>query len=434
MRRSREDNERLDRLASEVKKGGGLALPLFFRTILDELLDNGSVDDDRLAVIVADVGANKTKKLAEIWHGDWDFLTADLMNQLAYQGYAVRNGDNRWSIGEKFVPGISLETIPARKGLNRADAVTVWPKEEREALSRASRAEHDLAQFVRQPRGKTHGPQIVNELRASRERYGPIMPVVTDAHGRTLDGRHRREIDPDWPVHPLDHVTTDEQAVDVILEMDYWHKKGYEKLSENAVEKIKTIRDKPVPTQNEIKRFRVEAELRRDAERSNRVVAELVGVADHLVADVREKLRDSRSLHDYVFLGGRGGGKAKHSADCWCNQGDTPPPKSKEPKEPKEPKEKPVGERIDDFLQGLVAAGYVHRKNAEGREALCARLLAETGIKRSHGALEQRLDKLIAAHRPEPVTPVKQEPVVVDKPQPDSEPVCNHSCPHCCIH
>jgi hypothetical protein len=56
---------RLDRLSSEVKGGGGLALPLFFSALLNELLDNGPVENQRLVKVVQDNGGNKTKKLAE---------------------------------------------------------------------------------------------------------------------------------------------------------------------------------------------------------------------------------------------------------------------------------------------------------------------------------------------------------------------------------
>ena len=50
---SPEEHDRLDRLASEVRGGGGLALPDFFGALLEELLDNGPTDNARLVRIVA---------------------------------------------------------------------------------------------------------------------------------------------------------------------------------------------------------------------------------------------------------------------------------------------------------------------------------------------------------------------------------------------
>lgn len=316
---SRDDHDRLNRLASEVKKGGGLALPFFFSAILNELLDNGPTDNGRLMAIVAERGVNKTKKLAETWGGSWEALTADLMNQLAHKGYVRCDGD-RWMIGENFRPGVRLETIPARKGLNAADGVTVWLKEEREALDQAAKVKMRLEQVLRQPRGKSHTQQVINEIRNSYEKVGALSPVLVAANGRIIDGRHRLEVDPDWPQMKMANITTDEQAINAILELDRWHKSPHERLTGDAVEKIKTVlsdADKAT-NQNTIKRAVVEAELQRDATRSNRAIADLVGVSDPTVGTVRKELLNFRNIHRYEFTAGRGIRPGKHSAACWC--------------------------------------------------------------------------------------------------------------------
>ena len=49
---------------------------------------------------------------------------------------------------------------------------------------------------------------------------------------------------------------------------------------------------------------------------------------------------------------------------------------------------------IDTFLLTLIADGYEHDLNEEGRTKLTGMVLAATGIKRSHGTLEQRWDRL----------------------------------------
>src|SRR5712692_7575808 len=137
MDRSRVDNERLDRLASEVRRGGGLPLPLLFGALLEDLLDNGPASSGRLTKITSDVLAAKTAKLAETWRGSWEWLTDDAMQQLRSRGLAEVNGDGLWHLGDKFEPGKRLEVIPKRAGLNAADHVTVWDKAEREARSQA---------------------------------------------------------------------------------------------------------------------------------------------------------------------------------------------------------------------------------------------------------------------------------------------------------
>ena len=49
------------------------ALPDFFGALLEELLDNGPTDNARLVRIVADVGANKSKKVKETWGNSSSF-------------------------------------------------------------------------------------------------------------------------------------------------------------------------------------------------------------------------------------------------------------------------------------------------------------------------------------------------------------------------
>lgn len=68
-----------------------------------------------------------------------------------------------------------------------------------------------------------------------------------------------------------------------------------------------------------------------------------------------------------------------------------PKPKKGKASEPKPPSDI---QRIDAYLQSLIDDGYVHTKNAEGREKLTGMVESATGLRRSHGALEQRWDKL----------------------------------------
>lgn len=347
MQLSRKDNERLDRLASEVKKGGGLALPLFFSTILIELLDNGPTSNDRLIDIVTKVGANKAKKLAETWRGDWEFLTADLMEQLASQGYVSRDGDDCWHLGQNFREGVKLETIPYRKGLNRADHVLVVNREKRDHLGDASYVEHELQQLIRQPRARPHSPDTMKLLRDNYEIYGPIKKVIVDAQQRVIDGRHRREIDPDWPAQELRRrdggpIRTDEEFLAAMLMLDELSRE--ERLTSKEREKINRILGE-LPGVNATKRSRVETELLADAKRSNRAIAELVGVHDMTVGAEREKLHKLCSIHWYEFPGGKprkdGTEKVNHLSTCWCGEGDAPPAPPKPSRQRQGPNQHP---------------------------------------------------------------------------------------------
>lgn len=45
-----------------------------------------------------------------------------------------------------------------------------------------------------------------DELKKSYEKFGPLYPILTDAEGKTIDGRHRERVDPDWPKIKLDKI------------------------------------------------------------------------------------------------------------------------------------------------------------------------------------------------------------------------------------
>ena len=57
--------------------------------------------------------------------------------------------------------------------------------------------------------------------------------------------------------------------------------------------------------------------------RSNRAIAEAVGATHPFVAEERIKLESVTSIHVYVFAGGKGVSSGKHSAECWCGNGDS---------------------------------------------------------------------------------------------------------------
>ena len=92
---------------------------------------------------------------------------------------------------------------------------------------------------------------------------------------------------------------------------------------------------------NAIKRARIEAELKRDEKRSDREIAEAVGVGHPLVAEVRKELEDSSNIHIFRFTAGRGRRPGKHLAACWCGEGEEAP-KAAPPSGP------PAPRKVDD--------------------------------------------------------------------------------------
>jgi len=50
--------------------------------------------------------------------------------------------------------------------------------------------------------------ELIESLRRSRGKVGPLIPIFEDAHGEIIDGFHRLEADENWPRVRLDHVKT----------------------------------------------------------------------------------------------------------------------------------------------------------------------------------------------------------------------------------
>jgi hypothetical protein len=53
----------------------------------------------------------------------------------------------------------------------------------------------------------------ISELKASSERVGKLYPVLLDKHGNIIDGKHRLEVDENWPKVKLEHIETDKQLL-----------------------------------------------------------------------------------------------------------------------------------------------------------------------------------------------------------------------------
>ena len=53
----------------------------------------------------------------------------------------------------------------------------------------------------------------ISELKASSERVGKLYPVLLDKRGNIVDGKHRLEVDENWPKVKLEHIETDKQLL-----------------------------------------------------------------------------------------------------------------------------------------------------------------------------------------------------------------------------
>jgi hypothetical protein len=317
------ERRRLDRLAGSGKGwGGGLPLPLLFEALFNELMDEGSATTTRLIEIARARLDFKEAQVMGVWPS-WDKFTQDVLDQMASRDL-IADAGGIWTLGPTFQPGEELTVIPAERYQGRtypAHSVMVWPKAEREALSLASKAESEASSLVARPNPVKR--DVVAKLRDSSARVGPQYPILTDANGRIIDGHHRDEADPSWPKKVAtrrDGVTpieTDAEALALIAELDIRRPPMPEKTRKDIDRILGEL-----ATTNRIKRDRIEAELIHDASRSDRAIAELVGTGNQLVGDVRRDLCDSHKCHVYEFTTARTG---KHSAACWCGEGEAKP-------------------------------------------------------------------------------------------------------------
>jgi hypothetical protein len=414
---SKAERDRLDRLAGSGEGwGGGLPLPLLFDAIFSELLDEGSASTTRLIEIAKTKLDFKEAQIMGTWP-TWDAFTQDVLDQLASRNLAAEV-DGAWIPGPGFRTGEFLTVIPAEKFNGRtypAHGVEVWPREEREARDQASRAESEAISLVARPNPISR--EVVARLRESRDHIGPVYPILKDGNGRTIDGHHREEADPSWPTETARRkdgrpIETDAEVLALIRDLDIRRPP----MTAKTRAKIDKILGELAAT-NQVKRDRIEAELKRDASRSNHEISEAAGGGDDLVKEVRAKLSESDSIHFYVFGGGRGVRSGKHSADCWCGEGDTGTKATRTPKaRTRAPAAKATPE-LEAEIERLRRAG-----EPISRRALAERFLgdpkAESVVQdadlRIRGALEGALEAEqraapAATTHPEPTSPQPAE-------------------------
>jgi hypothetical protein len=207
--------------------GGGLPLPDLFSAILNELLDHGSPSDERMIEITSSVLSFKTEQVFHTWP-TWQALTDDVLAQMESRGL-IRRENGFWVRGSNLVTGQMLEIIPARKSKgSKPDGVIVWPKDERNARSKAAHNVAEIAALAGSLRPDNPGLRPVDKKRAQQihqtvPEMGYLYPVVVDQYGRILDGKHRKVADPDWPVKEV-QVDSDEMALAIAL----WANSGKE--------------------------------------------------------------------------------------------------------------------------------------------------------------------------------------------------------------
>ena len=319
-RPSRDEKERrLDRLAGSGQgSGGGLPLPDLFSALLNEVLDSAPVTTRRMTQIASSVLSFKEQAVFATWPS-WEALTADVLSQMESRRIISRE-DVGWTPGPNLATGRRVEIIPARPGKgSKPDGVTVWTRAEREQRSSAHHAIRTFgeldAEIARRGsrRVTTARKELILESIRQLGDLRDYFPVLLDQQDNVVDGRHRREIDPEWPASRI-RVPAEQRvaAAAAANRTNAWSERDW-----------KTLLDKVTETtgrKTEAVRTLIRLALLEDASRSDREIGRLVGCSQTTVGPVRRDLEETDQIGQFDRKGGRGvttGTRNSHS-DRWA--------------------------------------------------------------------------------------------------------------------
>ncbi len=297
-----ETTKRLNRLAGSGRgSGGGLPLPALFAAMLNEVLDNAPVGTERMTKIASSVLGFKQQAVFATWP-TWEALTADVLAQMESRKVVQREGGS-WVKGPRLVTGQRIEIIPARPDVgSKSDGVTVWTKDVREARSSADHAIRTFGEFDAEvtQRGNRRVTTARKELiLESMRQLGDLrdyFPVLLDEQGNVVDGRHRREIDPDWPASRTRVPAEKRLAVAAAANRtNGWSEKDWKALLDRVTE--------TTGRKTEAVRTLTRLALLEDASRSNATIAGLVEAAITTVANVRKELESRGEIPRYSIAG-----------------------------------------------------------------------------------------------------------------------------------
>lgn len=310
--------QRLNRLAGSGQgSGGGLPLPGLFAAMLNEVLDAAPVTTQRMTEITASVLGFKEQAVKQTWPS-WEALAEDVLAQMEARKVIQRDGAS-WVRGPKLVTGQRIEIIPARPDVgSKSDGVTVWAREAREARSSADHAIRTFGELDAEvaQRGNRRVTTARKELiLESIRQLGDLrdyFPVLLDEQGNVVDGRHRREIDPDWPASRM-RVPAEQRlaAAAAANRTSAWSDRDWKALLERVTE--------ATGKKTEAVRTLIRLALLEDASRSNAAIARLVSSDDHTVAKVRQALEETSEIPRFTAKGGRGvtTGTPNSHSDRW---------------------------------------------------------------------------------------------------------------------
>jgi len=125
--------------------GGGLPLPVIFRAVLGEILDNGPAGEERLHKVIEEAAFLKETRILAVWadKGGWEGFADDILHELHEAGLITGGPDFEWHLVDGFQTNHRYEVLPRIW-------VSVIPVREREMRDRKAAAKIALSRLEAQ--------------------------------------------------------------------------------------------------------------------------------------------------------------------------------------------------------------------------------------------------------------------------------------------
>jgi hypothetical protein len=296
------------------REGGGLALATLFQSMFEEVLDHGSASTEQFVQIAHRTHQFKNERIRYIWRqfaGDpFARMVDDVLAVVVVGGWLQDAGGNLWHLGPEFEVNRTLQVTPKT-------AVLIRPVDLREQLLAYVKQRDSLSALMARLNWRAGqplrplDPDRVAELADSMRIFGfmPMYPIVLDYQDHVLSGWHRiaacEQVGIDWTPHTFRYnAATDYERLAIA-----WYGNDVLPWSPQVLKQLgKLVNDgRPLNLEaihhqytQESKRGRVEAELFLDAKRTDRAIAELTGVSQPTVGQVRAELESNDKIYHYT--------------------------------------------------------------------------------------------------------------------------------------
>lgn len=404
--------DRVDRLASDGKRGGGMPLPLLFGTILDELLAHGTRTVEDVKGLV-EQATRKSERLSMIYPGSsdlWGDYVRDGFEQLEDRSIVARDGE-RWRLGPKFKVGERMIVIPARKGKSSQVGILVYAPEESEARSKDEFRKMEVISAYARLRRDGPGLRPLNDkhvetLVESMNAFGWLrdFPVLVDQDDHILDGRHRIAAAKRAGVNHTElkvHVEDAFEALGIAWaanESRAWSDADRKRISELVTAQGATSAEIGKVIGSKGMRLLIKARLLEHPEWADRRIANKLGCGHPLVSEIRAELEATGIFSQPGQLLGEDGRWYKNKRKLATQPQPAPPtPTATAPATQAEQAPPPAASNVVELRSGVrtpAIAEYKRQRAAGFNDATARERAGYTGISKGRGAIVNEKKRL----------------------------------------